>query len=381
MKNLFVIIFSLLSLVVSAQKKEKKKLPESDRSDVIISLTADNWEFQSGKVQFETFDSRPVMKISPNAGTAVLKNTSFSDGTIEYDFIPVDAMFASLYFHWKDKMENECFYFRTHTAEDSTAMDAVQYAPHVSGVNLWDLFGQYQGNAYLKKSTWNHVKLVISGQQMRAYLNDMQWPVLEIPRLEGNTSNGTIAFDGESVISNLIIKMGDTENLPSVAGVDLTAHDPRYLRSWQISNPFETPANIDFGSDFIPKTDQKWEAITAERMGLINLTRKFGGSEKRRMVWLKLNVDSKFDIRKKLDLGFSDEVWVILNGKFLYADKNAYGRPSMKAPFGRCSIENTSFYIPFKAGKNEILLAVANDFFGWGIVARLEDMKGISVEK
>ncbi|MEO6685369.1 MAG: hypothetical protein ABIN24_05365, partial [Dyadobacter sp.] len=239
MKNLIIIIFSLLSLAVSAQKKDKKKISESGKTYSSISLTADNWEFQSGKVQFENYDSRPSMKIEANAGEVILKNASFVNGTIEYDFIPVDAMFASLYFHWQDKKENECFYFRTDTCEDSTAMDVVQYAPHVSGINLWDLLGQYQGSAYLLKTMWNHVKVVISGKQMRTYLNDMQKPILEIPRLEGNTSKGTIGFDGESVISNLVIKMDETENLPAVAGVDLTAHDPRYLRNWQVSKPFE----------------------------------------------------------------------------------------------------------------------------------------------
>ncbi|WP_159466719.1 hypothetical protein [Dyadobacter sp. 3J3] len=379
MKNFLLIIFSLLSLVVSAQKKDKKKTSESSKPDTRISLTADNWEFQNGKVQFETYETRPSMKIAANAGTVVLKNTSFVNGTIEYDFIPVDAMFASLYFHWQDNKENECFYFRTGTCEDSTAMDVVQYAPHVSGINLWDLLGQYQGNGYLLKTKWNHVKVVISGSQMRAYLNDMQKPILEIPRLEGNTSKGTIGFDGESVISNLVIKMDETENLPAVAGVDLTSHDPRYLRNWQVSKPFETPEKVDFSYDFIPKPDQTWETIAAERMGLINLTRKFGGAEKRRMVWLKLNVESKSDQNKKINLGFSDEVWVMLNGRLLYTDKNSYGLPMMKVPFGRCSIENSSFSIPFKTGKNEILIGVANDFFGWGIVARLEDMKGIRV--
>ncbi|MBE9464464.1 hypothetical protein ACFP1I_05240 [Dyadobacter subterraneus] len=381
MKNLIFIIFSFLSITVFAQKKEKRKAAELKQNNTAIPLTAENWEFKNGKVQFENHDSKPSMKISANAGAVVLKNTSFSSGTIEYDFIPVDAMFASLYFHWQDNKENECFYFRTDTHEDSTAMDVVQYAPHVAGVNLWDLLGHFQGGAYLKKTEWNHVKIVVSGMQMRAYLNNMQKPVLEIPRLEGNVSEGTIAFDGESVISNLVVKIDETENLPAVAGVDLTAHDPRYLRDWQVSQPFETPSNIDFGYDFIPKPDQKWETIAAERMGLVNLTRKFGGSEKRRMVWLKLNVDSKSDQKKKINLGFSDEVWVMLNGRFLYTDKNSYGRPMMKAPFGRCSIENSSFLIPFKAGKNEILVGVANDFFGWGIVARLEDMKGITVIK
>ena len=106
MKNVFYIIFSFFSLAVYAQKKDKKKISESD---ITIPLTADNWEFQSGKVQFENYDSRSVMKILPNAGTAVLKNTSFSNGTIEYDFIPVDAMFASLYFRWKTNLKMNVF--------------------------------------------------------------------------------------------------------------------------------------------------------------------------------------------------------------------------------------------------------------------------------
>jgi hypothetical protein len=33
---------------------------------------------------------------------------------------------------------------------------------------------------------------------------------------------------------------------------------------------------------------------------------------------------------KKVDLGFSDEVWVFINGKLLYVDKNIFDQPIMK---------------------------------------------------
>lgn len=37
-----------------------------------------------------------------------------------------------------------------------------------------------------------------------------------------------------------------------------------------------------------------------------------------------------------------------------------------------------SFDINLKAEKNELLIAVANDFYGWGIIARLESTDGIT---
>lgn len=382
MKKILIIFLLLISLSVVAQKKKNRTKMSAD-SNMTIALKAENWDYQNEKVAFVMHDSRPSMKLSPKGGQVILKNTSFSSGTVEFDFIPADARFVSVYFRWQDARENECFYFRTHRLRDSTAMETVQYAPHISGVNLWDLLGHFQGNAYFWKEGWNHVKLVISGKQFQAYVNDMARPAVEVPRLEGNVSEGTIAFEGESVISNLVIKMNDTGNLSPLAGIDLTDHDPRYLRYWQVSKPFETPINVDFSNDFIPKPEEIWEPVVSERMGLVNLTRKFGGSvhNRRRMVWLKVNINSKMEQKKKISLGFSDEVWVLLNGRYLYVDKNSFGSPIMKEPFGRLSLENTSFIIPFKEGKNEILIGVSNDFYGWGIVARMDDMEGISIIK
>jgi len=48
---------------------------------------------------------------------------------------------------------------------------------------------------------------------------------------------------------------------------------------------------------------------------------------------------------------------------------------------GRCTIENASFKLPLKEGKNEILVATANYFYGWGIIARLDDTNGIQFDR
>lgn len=75
--------------------------------------------------------------------------------------------------------------------------------------------------------------------------------------------------------------------------------------------------------------------------------------------------------------GFSDEVWVFINGQPLFTDKNYYGSPGMKEPRGRCTIDNTSFKLPLQKGENEILIGVTNYFFGWGIIARVANTDGL----
>src|SRR5690606_34942958 len=150
--------------------------------------------------------------------------------------------------------------------------------------------------------------------------------------------------------------------LSPAAGIDPTVGDPRYLRQWQVSEPIPTAQYIDFSYEYFPNEETQWEAITAERRGLINLTRKFGKTEGRRIVWLTTTLHSSIAQERMLDLGFSDEVWVYINNQPLYMDKNLYATPMMKQPEGRCSIENTSFRVPLNEGENQLLIGVANSF-------------------
>ena len=38
------------------------------------------------------------------------------------------------------------------------------------------------------------------------------------------------------------------------------------------------------------------------------------------------------------------------------------------------------FNLPLKAGANELLIGVGSEFFGWGIVARLDDNRGVKLD-
>jgi len=346
-----------------------------------VAMNPVNWEYKPNSVDFVTYKGRQSMQIKTSSDQVVLKDLDFTSGTIEYDIEPMDPYFTSMYFRWSTPEANECFYFRTERAGNSSALDAIQYAPFVKGINLWDMLYHYQSNADFKKSEWNHVKLVISGKQMLVYVNDMQKPALEIPYLEGDTENGTLAFDGRAIISNLTVKHNETGMLSPTPGIDLTNNDPRYLRKWQVSEPMQMDPKVDFQNKYYTDSLSRWKPILAERRGLVNITRQYGKSDHRRIVWLKTAIHSTKNQKVKMKLGFSDDVWVYLNDRVLYTDKNSYGSPIMKQPDGRCTIENSSFSVPLAEGNNQLLIGVANDFYGWGIIARLEALNGIKIER
>ena len=226
---------------------------------------------------------------------------------------------------------------------------------------------------------------------MLVYVNSQTRPTLTIPMLEGNTTHGSFAFEGEMTVAHLVVRPiqpVDITSLSAPEGYDPMDNDPRYLRHWQVTQPDTIPPGIDFGKNLMPNIKSVWSPIKAERRGLINLTREFGGNlpiryEKgapRRIVWLKTTLNADREWNYKLNLGFTNDVWVFLNGRYLYIDKNYYDEPSMKIPRGRVSIENCSFILPLKAGANELLIGVGNDFFGWGIVARLDENNGLKIE-
>jgi hypothetical protein len=362
----FVLIFT--TLTIYAQQHPAVRIP----------MTADKWLSPEKSVEYLQYKGTAAIKIISDTANLVLKSYEFTSGTIEFDVESVEPPFTGVYFRRQNKDESEYFYLRVARAGSPLANDAAQYCPVIKGVTIWDMLPYCQGPAIIKKGDWNHIKLVVSGMEMLVYVNDMNRATLQVPRLEGNTRSGTIAFVGKSIFANLVITPGETNGLPATEGFDPTYNDSRYLRNWMVNTPADFPFRKDVGGEDLPNQNTSWDKLTAERRGLVNLSRLFGNSKDRRIVWLKTTINSEKEQIRKLDMGFSDEVWVLINGKLVYVDKNWYGHPIMKEPEGRCSVENTSFSLPLNAGSNELLIGVSNFFYGWGIIARLDKVDGIS---
>jgi hypothetical protein len=390
MKN-FICIFSmlLLSLPTFAQKPKAKSTTPSvspTLSEIKIPLTADHWEFQEGKVEFLEYKGVKAIKLNEKSGDMVYKDLNFSNGTIEFDVEVNQPMpFPTIYFRWQSKEEAEHVYLRTGAATTKNAFFAVQYASIIKGVNIWDLQHEFQSAADIKIGAWNHVKLVVSGKQMRVFINSPTEPNLEVPCLEGNTVDGKIGigtgFPGQAVFANIIVKPNETEGLSAQAGADITKHDTRYIRDWQVTKPTALPSGQELNASMLPKTETTWENIKAEQRGLVNLSRRYGNDKNRQFIWLRAKIKSDVNQTPTIKMGFSDEIWVYLNKSPVYVDKNIYNQSIQKNPSGRISLDNCSFQIPLIKGDNELIIGVANDFYGWGIMARLDNLEGIEIEK
>lgn len=357
-------------------------------------MTPAYWVAAPERVAFITHRGVPAARGVDGGAQIFLKDVVFTDGTIEFDVELNDPGFVGINFRQSDdRDESENFYVRAFWPVSPLTRTALQYATVVDSMSLWDLTDDYQAAASIHREGWNHVKLVVSGRQMRAYVNDMDRPALHVPILEGETKRGGISLGGRAVFANLVIRPGATEDVPAVAGYDPASNDSRYLRDWWMTPPvdlpfgrglvFDVPTMFGGGVDSdLPDSTASWTPIRAEHRALVNLSRPFGMTlpGERRLIWLKTTLTSETAQRRRLDLGFSDAIWVFVNGRFLHEDTNYFGTPGMKEPRGRATIENASIMLPLAEGENELLIGIANTFFGWGLIARLDDTDGITMQ-
>jgi hypothetical protein len=347
-------------------------------------MTPDRWETREAKdvVEFAKDDSYPLGVMKVTKGVAVLKDFDFKDGTIEFDVLPLGPMGAGIGFRRRDDDTYEDFYLRPRP-NCAAAPDCIQYAPQTHGVLLWDVFPQYQGPAPVEDSGVNHIKMVISGRRMNLYVNGSKTPSLAVGRLEGDALEGGLLMQGPGSFANLTVTPGATEALAPDPTSDLTESDKRFLRDWLVTSFAPLPDGKEPAFAEMPAAAASWTPLSTERGGLVNLSRQMGlptGYKVRALAWLKTDVDSDKAQSKHVSIGWCREIWVFVNGKQVYADKNLYQPPTArKTPDGRLSLENGGFDLPLQKGKNEIAVALANNFYGWGLELRLDDLKGVRI--
>jgi hypothetical protein len=353
---------------------------DAQRRDV--PMTAERWPMVFGKAEFKEHKGKQALVMIAEGG-AKLTDLTFRNGTIEFDVDPA-GMGAGLGFRMQGEDAFELLYFRPQ-ADCAKAPDCTQYAPFVRKVLLWDVFPQYQAPAPLRQNDWNHVKVVISGRRMRVFVNGSTSPTLAVGSLEGDTQEGQLVLVGPGAFADFTVTPDAVEGLATEPEADPTAGDQRFVRQWQIAPSSSLPDGSEPTVADLPKPSTTWRALAAERGGLVNISRLYGLPAERptrSLTWLKTTISSTKSQSKKTAIGWSREVWVFVNGQRVYADKNLYQPPTArKAPDGRLSLENGSFVLPLKAGDNEVAVAIANNFYGWGLILRLDDLEGIQLAR
>jgi hypothetical protein len=345
---------------------------------VLVAMTPDTWT--SGDAEF--VEHRGVPAINVRKGAAVLKGVTFGNGTIEFDVDPTGPMGAGAGFRMRDEGTFEDFYLRPRP-NCAEAWDCMQYAPQTHGVLLWDLYPQFQSPAPLKANDWNRVKLVISGRRMRVYVNGTR--TLEVGRLAGDALEGGILLQGPGYFSRMTVTADATEGLSPTPDPDPAAGDPRFVTAWRLAPHSTLPAGKEPTFAELPAETTAWQAMQPEAGGLMNVTRRLGLPVRRpdrALTWLRTTIASDASQSKRASIGWTREAWVFVNGKQVFADKNLYQPPdARKKPDGRCSLENGTLTLPLEKGANDVVVALANDFYGWALVMRLDDVQGLHATK
>jgi hypothetical protein len=358
-----------------------------------IPMTPVRWQV-NGEVSFQHDRSRQDV-LFVNKGYAELKNTNFSNGTIEFDTKFVGERITGITFRQHDD-EADALYFRP-SADCAVSDECIQYMPTAHHVFEWDLYGKDQTHAPINLRGWNHIKLVLSGARMNVFINGARAPTMTIGTLVGGFPDGSIRLHGPASYAHLSIAPNIVDGLPTVASTDPAEVDLRYVRHWLASKPFVMPSRMDAtlqentGIDPVyssmPQATALWKPIAPDPGGLINLTRWYGDAQTGpgiTGIWLKTTIAADYDQIKHVDIGWTREVWLFVNGKLAFQSKNLYGiKGASKEPGGRLSLTNGSFDLPLKKGANQVVVAIDDNFaggqqhWGWGLEMRLANTDGI----
>lgn len=366
--TLLLILFFLITVFVNGQ------VP------IMAPFDTAHWNIQAKETRIEVFNGYSCLAMT--GGIAQLKD-NFENGIIEFDIsFEKDRIFPGLMFRIEDDKNFEFLYFRPHQSGNP---DAIQYCPILFNNDTWQLYG---GDGFCAQTdfafnTWIHVKIIISGKMGELYLDRKPEPILFMNRLIRDPLMGGLALDNRSPslvrFANFsYTKQGDPE-LKSTPK-KLPAVEAGLVSTWQVSSSFgEETLDKKFTLREADCDELKWQVIEAEELGFINIGEHIAKSPEKNTVFTKFSLHSGKSQIKKMALGFSDRCKVYLNGKLLYAGSNTFKSRDYRF-YGTIGFWD-EVYLDLKKGSNEVIVAVSENFGGWGVEAKFDDLQDLIIAK
>ena len=347
------------------------------------------WELQ-GDAKATEFQGRKCIML--DGGAAALKDFEMRDAVIDVDVVtPAKRGFMGLMFRIDNGGANyEEIYLRQHK---SGLPDAMQYTPVLNTGRNWQIFNGpgFTGAVDIPRDEWFHLRLAVTGAQATLYVKDMERPALLMDDLKTGLQKGQVALftlTGQTCFANFEIR--PTPDAPWER--HLPPMPPNTLTQWSISPAYDALArNLERPLTPTESSAIPWQEVEAEPPGFVVLYRyrqaphpvvtfqtdfstRLQPQPGMKVLYARTNIESDRDQVKKLEIGYSDDVSVFLNGQILYRGRSAQG---FRAPgfLGIVNPENDAVYLPLKKGNNELLLAVSELGGGWGFICRLEDLE------
>ena len=367
--------------------------PADGQAQGALSVPPDSprWELQKGhEAKVTEYMNRKCVLL--DGGAAILKDFEMRDGVIDVDVATpaVRGFFGFDIRLDKDQANYEEIYLRQH---ESGLPDAMQYTPVLNTGRNWQIYNGpgFTGAVDIPRNEWFHMRLEVIGAQAKLYVKDMDKPALVMDDLKSGVQKGGIAlFDltGATYFSNFEIRTTPDapweRHLPPMPATSLT--------KWSLSPSYDALArNLERPLSAAEIESIKWQDVEAEPPGFVVINRyresphphvtfqtdfstRLQPQPGTKVVYARTVIDSDRDQVKKLELGYSDDVSVFLNGKILYRGRSAQGFRDPRF-LGIVNPENDAVYLPLKKGRNELMLAVSELGGGWGFICRLSDFQ------
>ncbi len=110
--------------------------------------------------------------------------------------------------------------------------------------------------------------------------------------------------------------------------------------------------------------------LAVDEAGTADLSQLHAVTKSSNTVFVKTVVIAERDTVRKFSFGFSDRARVFLNGKLLYAGEDNFMSRDYRF-LGTIGYFD-AVWLDLKKGRNEIQMAISENFGGWGVKARLE---------
>jgi len=152
-------------------------------------------------------------------GIVLLKNVTFSTGTIDVDIRGRDVFqhsFVGIAFHARDTITYDCVYFRPFNFQSTDTLRRKHMVQYISQPDYpWERLRKEHPLVYengvtpsLQPSDWLHAHIVVDKSEITVYVNHSAVPSLKVKNLNtsGNGSVGLWAYDLGGDFANLNIK-------------------------------------------------------------------------------------------------------------------------------------------------------------------------------
>lgn len=328
-----------------------------------------------------------VFRELPDEGAGVIELTDgvvwaetapFRDGVIEADILMDDGRgFTGLLFRAPDAGNGELFYFRHH---QRGLPDAWQYHPRHNGHQAYQI---YQGPGFAGAfdtpvGRWSRIRLELHGRSARVLVDGEEAAFLHA--LQNDPVSGKFglwALGGERLIRNVsftgLTEAEAGELARRSTGDEAGEVSPaRLIDVWQVS----LPVTLDKAMAMIDQPAEGLRAMAPVHRGIVDLNQAGAIVGEASSVLARAEIESEEGGLAWLDLAFSDEARVFLNGEPLFSGSDRFRSRDYRflgtmGFFDRLALR-------LEAGTNRLDVIVTEVEGGWGIGGRVEADQGFA---